>query len=569
MILSLHGGHNASAALVRHVSGSLHYRCIEAERLDRIKCSCCCERYSGDNFNSYAKSQWIKYHKRDFEELIGHLLSESGVDEDDINTLVISQYTDVNRIPRWLFKKRIIKIQHHLAHAALSYYTSPFNDALTVVFDGSGEKYNSGFEIQTAWKCSKGSLTPILHTHKPSIYDMGVGNAYELYSYLLGYGYNGCGTTMALASFAKNKPLEIDHIFSFSKRGDIFLNKHFIDVRKHIEKISYIKNGTMAFNRDYENAMRSVSLPEGYRLREKGENSLQDDFIRMAAELQLATEHVVLKYIQYALDFYPTSNLCLSGGLFLNCKINSLLRSLEKIKDIHIPTAPNDSGLALGAALCAYFRHNPPCNVEYTPYSGSMISDPKNTNGLKIFKPGDIFEYTADAIAKGNLVAWCQGKAELGPRALGHRSLLADPRNQHVTKTINDRLKKRELFRPFAPSITEEHFFECFEGSEPLPFMLETRLIKPQWKSIIPAVCHVDGSARVHVVRKKDCILFHKLISCFYQHTGVPVLLNTSLNRNGEPIVNTSDEALTLLKQDMVDIVVINDFVYLSKNIGE
>lgn len=567
MILSIHGGHNASASLITKKNGEIKSWCIEAERVDRIKMSPGCERYEGNDFSAAAKSKWIINKKSDFSLLLKRLFIEVGITEADVDIIVISQNTDVRRIPRELSNKNIIKIPHHLAHAALSFYTSNFREALVVVCDGEGELTDKGYETQTAWKFDSKGYTKLMATYKKDHYEMGIANAYEIYTYWLGYGYNGCGTTMALASFSSEHSEIADNLFVKDEYNNIFVNKNVIDLQEHVKKQNYVKKGTVAFNQEHEKMMRSISLPTRYKLRYPPESSINNDFITMAADIQYATERAVISYIENVRKIFPSDFICMGGGTFLNCNLNSKIRELPGVKDIHVPTAPGDGGLSLGAALAYYFSCNEKCKVADTAFIGCGIipTKPNDSDSITCIKLSDIAQKAAKLIADGNIVGWCQGRAEFGPRALGNRSLLADPRTMKSHTRINEMLKHREAFRPFAPIVLEEHYSECFEGVLPIPYMLETRKIKANWREKIPAVCHVDNSARVQIVNSQNSPKLNELIEAFYRLTEVPVLINTSLNRNGEPIVNDASEAIELLRRGMLDYLIIGDYLYFQK----
>ena len=567
MILSIHGGHNASASLITKKDGEIKSWCVEAERVDRIKMSLGCEKYEGSDFSSSAKSKWIINKKSNFSLLLKRLFSEAGITEADVDIIVISQNTDVSRIPKDLSSKKVIKIPHHLAHAALSFYTSNFEEALVVVCDGEGELTDKGYETQTAWKFDSKGYTELMATYKKDHYEMGIANAYEIYTYWLGYGYNGCGTTMALASFS-NKHTEIaDNLFVEDEHNNIFVNKKIIDLQGHVKKVNYVKKGTVAFNQDHEKMKRSISLPPKYKLRYSPDPSIKNEFIMMAADIQYATEKAVISYIEKARKMVSSECICMGGGTFLNCNLNSKIRELPGVKNIHVPTAPGDGGLSLGAALAYYFSYNEKCKVADTAFIGCSIVPikPNDSDSITYIKIANISQKAAELIADGNLVGWCQGRAEFGPRALGNRSLLADPRTMKSHTRINEMLKHREAFRPFAPIVLEEHYSECFEGVLPIPYMLETRIIKEQWREKIPAVCHVDNSARVQIVNSQNSPKLNELIEAFFRLTDVPVLINTSLNRNGEPIVNDAVEAIELLRKGMLDYLIIGDYLYFQK----
>lgn len=564
-ILSLHGGHNASASIIRDEKGKIKCWCIESERIDRIKMSCVCDRYTGDDFSPKKKSEWILSKKTDFSNLIQHIMDESGVTYEEIDKIVLSQNTDIKRLPYKFLYKPIEYVSHHKAHAALAYYTSKFDDALVIVCDGSGEKVDDGYETQSAWSCSGSKIEKIMGTYKKNTYNMGIGNAYELYTYWLGYGYNGCGTTMALASFDEECGKYDKGIFQFSTNGDVFLNKQFVDVESHVKKIGYVKKGTMAYNQEHEKAMRSIELPRGYRLRNYNDNSVQKEFIIMASDIQHATEKAVTYYLDFAHKKKTMhKSVCLAGGVFLNCNLNSKIREEEWVDDIYVPTAPGDGGLSLGGALSVYFASHERCPIYQTEYIGTKIKklSLENRDDICAKVYDNIYEETAKQLAEGKIVGWCQGRAEFGPRALGHRSLLADPSKQDIPMYINNKLKHREAFRPFAPSVLEEKYYEYFEGEMPIPYMLETRKIRDAKIAEIPAVCHIDRSARVQVVSKDNCKELYCLLKEFDKITNIPVLLNTSLNRNGEPIVDSAEDAAKLLSKGMIDLLVIDDTMY-------
>lgn len=567
MILSIHGGHNASASLITKKDGEIKSWCIEAERVDRIKMSLGCERYEGSDFSSSTKSEWLSNKKSNFSLLLKRLFSEARITEADVDIIVISQNTDISRIPEKLNNKYIIKIPHHLAHAALSFYTSNFKEALVVVCDGEGELTDKGYETQTAWKFDNKGYTKLMATYKKDHYEMGIANAYEIYTYWLGYGYNGCGTTMALASFSNEHSETADNLFVEDEYNNIFVNKSIIDLQEHVKKLNYVKKGTMAFNQEHEKMMRSISLPPKYKLRYSQESSINNDFIMMAADIQYATEKAVISYIENARKILPSNFICMGGGTFLNCNLNSKIREMSGVKDIHVPTAPGDGGLSLGAALAYYFSYNERCKVADTAFIGCNILPikPNDSDNIAYKKITNISQKAAELIVEGNLIGWCQGRAEFGPRALGNRSLLADPRTMKSHIRINEKLKHREAFRPFAPIVLEKYYSECFEGVLPIPYMLETRKIKEHWRAKIPAVCHIDNSARVQIVNSQNSPKLNELIEAFYRLTGVPVLINTSLNRNGEPIVNDAVEAIELLRKGMLDYLIIGDYLYFQK----
>lgn len=257
----------------------------------------------------------------------------------------------------------------------------------------------------------------------------------------------------------------------------------------------------------------------------------------------------------------------MSGGTFLNCNLNTLIRELDRVQNIHVPTAPGDGGLAVGAALDEYFSCNPRCIVEDTAYIGRKIFkvDLDDNDDIACISPNDINAFSATLIKEGYLVGWCQDNSEFGPRALGNRSLLVDPCNPDLPRKINDRLKHREAFRPFAPVMLEEDFETIFYGDMPIPYMLETRKIRKNYREKLSAICHVDDSARIQIVNQYNNFKLYKLLCVIKEKCGMGILVNTSLNRNGEPIVDTCEDALNLLKSSLIDYLVVEDTIYYKK----
>lgn len=272
--------------------------------------------------------------------------------------------------------------------------------------------------------------------------------------------------------------------------------------------------------------------------------------MNIAATVQHVFEQDVLRYLEELED--KTENLCLSGGSFLNCNANTKIVQQSKFKNFHHFPACGDDGTSVGSAL--YVLHN-------------ILNYPKQNYYPKELcyagKEYDIeipdYQYLAQQLASGKIIGWFQGRSEFGPRALGNRSILADPRNFHNRELINHVVKNREWFRPFAPVVLEECFQDWFDFPFPSPFMLYTAKVKQSEK--IPAVTHVDGSARFQTINRETNPHYYDLIKIFGEITGVPVLLNTSLNGNGQPILETEQEAKEFFKRSNLDLMVINGIV--------
>jgi carbamoyltransferase len=269
--------------------------------------------------------------------------------------------------------------------------------------------------------------------------------------------------------------------------------------------------------------------------------------MNVAATVQDVFEKDVLGYLDSLEN--KTNNLCLSGGSFLNCNANSKIVRQSKFKNFHHFPACGDDGTSVGSAL--YVAHHILNEPRYNYQSKDLCYTGKDH---QIETPD--YSYIANQIANGKIIGWFQGRSEFGPRALGNRSILADPRNFHNRELINHVIKNREWFRPFAPVVLEEHFQEWFDFPFPSPYMLYTAQVKQPEK--IPAVTHVDGSARFQTINKETNLHYYNLIKKFEEITNVPVLLNTSLNGNGEPILETEEEAFNFFKKSNLDLIVIN-----------
>jgi len=268
-----------------------------------------------------------------------------------------------------------------------------------------------------------------------------------------------------------------------------------------------------------------------------------------------------------------SDNLVFSGGCALNSSFNGDVTERSGFKNLFVPPAPSDDGNAVGAALLAHRQDHPGAHAPsplHSPYLGSRIDDKELAHYLNSarmlgqvdVKPKDLCRYVAQEIAAGKVIAWVQGRAEFGPRALGNRSILADPRDAGMKERINSIVKFREGFRPFAPSILHEHGDAYFENYSLTPYMEKTLRIRPEKRAEIPAVCHVDHTGRLQSVLRECNPRYHELISEFHALTGTPVLLNTSLNVMGKPIVHGAGDAFGIFLSSRIDILVIDDLVF-------
>ncbi len=423
-----------------------------------------------------------------------------------------------------------VLIQHHLAHAAAAYYTSPFQRAACLSIDSSGPypDWSSLFALGDGSK-----LAPM---RCPGIM---IGNAYGWFCEWLGLGpsLHKAGTLMGLAAYGKPSSLAREKALEYGR--------------------SWFERGEeddMVWCR----RMWSELTGRGEDFRFSREESASCEAQNIAASIQHVLEEVLVssaaKLYEEALGQHD-GNLCLSGGTSLNCDANAAILDQAPFKTQHLFPGCGDDGIAVGAALYAAHMTLGLPRVSYEPfeiaYLGRSYAPPPDFGS-----PLDLGE-VARVLAAGGVVAWFRGRSEFGPRALGNRSLLADPRSSDMRDRINFKIKNREWFRPFAPVVPLEDAADWFDLKEASPYMLRlARVLKPL---LIPAVSHVDGTARVQTLRRQDNPGIYDLLRAFGGLTGVPVLLNTSLNGNGEPLCETPQDAIRFFGNAPIDMLVIED----------
>ena len=478
----------------------------------------------------------------------------------------LHSYLDV--IPKWLHKRlwikndikkhlkgfsgKIIFPEHHLSHAAHAYYTSPFKESAILTVDGVGEWTTTSFG--TASDNFIQLTNDIRWPHS-------LGLFYSAFTYFLGFKVNeGEYKLMGLSSYGEPKYYDLitDNLIDIKDDGSIHLNMKYF-----------------AFTHDKVMTNNNFSELFGIMPRKHDEKPSQIHF-DIGASAQKVLEDVLLKMAAYIHDQTGMKNLCFGGGVALNGVANYRLLKESPFEKIHIPPSPGDAGSAVGAAQYLYFIHHKKPRkiiidngeaVNENVYVGPSYDDNEITRYLETnnvpyekFDKKILLEKTARLISQGKIVGWYQGKMEWGPRALGNRSILADPRNSQMKDILNEKIKHREPFRPFAPSILEEFTSEYFDIDIPSPYMLMVANVKKP--KIIPAVTHVDGTGRLQTVSKKSNLLYYELINEFYKITGVPVIINTSMNVMGEPIVNTPAQAYNMItKTDMDYLIMGNNII--------
>lgn len=454
------------------------------------------------------------------------------------------------------FDGRVEFFKHHLCHMASSFFMSGFEKATLVSMDGLGE-------IETtvaAYGDNKGISTIASQEFPHSL-----GLLYQAISAFLGYRFGSEGTVMALASFGNG-----DEIVSQGKSYNEIFD----------EMIILKDDGLFDINPDYFNfpytktGWVSNKFTEIFSTHKSFEAPITQHHKNIAAGLQNVFEKSYLHVIRHAIQNTGCKNLCLAGGCALNCVANGKIRESTDARELYIQPAANDAGTSIGAGFYAasiYDKTMSRCDRMNTTYWGPSYEDELIHNllykhGFR-FNPIDDPAYEAAKLLDENkVIGWFQGRMEFGPRALGNRSILAPPNSLAVKDHINHNIKHREAFRPFAPSILQEHVHEYFKTSSDSPFMLEACHIRSDRKKDILGIIHIDDTSRIHVVTPERNQRYYDLIHHYYRLSGIPIVLNTSFNDKGEPIVCSPKDALADFIKLPLDALIIGGFLLLKEN---
>jgi carbamoyltransferase len=488
---------------------------------------------------------------------------------------IISQELNkiVNKKINW--DNKLLFSEHHLSHAASAFYPSPFKNAAILTMDGVGEWTTTSLAIGQSNK-----LDIVKEIHFPH----SLGLLYSAFTYYAGFKVNsGEYKIMGLAPYgiAEYYDKIKDNLINIKDDGSFQLDMNYFDY------CTGLKMTNNKFNKLFGGPPR------------KPESIISQKEMNLAASIQKVTEEVVIKLCANIQKETGQNNLCLAGGVALNCVANGALIKKKIFRNIWIQPASGDAGGAIGAALSIYYSmlNNPRIISEKDKMSGSYLGpEYKHDEILKSLKElkanykeyniGSLYEEVAGFLSVGKAVGWMQGKMEFGPRALGNRSIIADPRSPKMQKILNLKVKYRESFRPFAPSILFEDLNNWFDLKICSPYMLlvgnlikekKIKMTKEESKlfgidklnierSTIPAVTHVDYSSRIQTVHKETNPKYHQLITNFKKITGCPILVNTSFNIRGEPIVQSVEDAFKCFMGTDLDILVIDNFVLKKEN---
>ncbi len=471
--------------------------------------------------------------------------------------------------------KKIFFSEHHLSHAASAFFPSPFEEAIILTADGVGEWATTTVAIG-----KKNNLEIKKEIHFPH----SLGLLYSAFTYYTGFKVNsGEYKLMGLAPYGqpKYKDLIYDNLIDVKNDGSFRLNQNYFN---------YSTGLTMTNEKFHELF--------GNKPRDSKKDKITEFHMDIASSIQKVTEEIMIKICNSLKNEYGIDNLCLAGGVALNCVANGKILKNNIFKNIWIQPAAGDAGGSLGAALAFWHielnkeRISNNKDVMKGSYLGPSFSDEEiqkslNNIGAKfeLLDEDLLIEKTADDLSKGNAIGWFQGRMEFGPRALGGRSIIGDPRSPNMQKNLNLKVKYRESFRPFAPSVLREDVNEWFDLNSDSPYMLLVADIKKEKqnqmsedekklfgidklnikRSDIPAVTHVDYSARVQTVHKETNKKYYNLIKKFKDKTNCPVIVNTSFNVRGEPIVNTPEDAFNCFMGTELDNLVIGN-CYLKKS---
>ena len=471
------------------------------------------------------------------------------------------------------YEGKILFSSHHESHAASAFYPSPFKEAAFLTMDGVGEWETTSFGV------GKGNKIEVLETLK---FPHSLGLLYSAFTYYCGFRVNsGEYKLMGLAPYGEPKYTDI----IFNEMIDLKADGSF---KINMKYFGYCNSLKMT-NREFDGLF---GMPA-----RKPETKITQKYMDIAASIQKVTEEIMLRMARYVHGVTGQDKLCLAGGVALNCVGNGKIMRDGPFKEIWIQPAAGDAGGALGAALLAWYQYlgnarfaddisdKQKASLLGTHYDDDTIESflKKGNIAYKKLSKSDIPSVVADLIAGSNVIGWFQGRMEFGPRALGARSIIGDARSPEMQTKMNIKIKYRESFRPFAPSVLWDKAPEWFDLKQESPYMLLVSPVKEnkrkesdnelkagfdklkEIRSLVPAVTHVDYSARIQTVKRSDNPLYYDMIKSFYDKTGCPVIINTSFNVRGEPLVCTPEDAYRCFMRTEMDYLVMGNFVLNKK----
>jgi carbamoyltransferase len=465
----------------------------------------------------------------------------------------IKQYFNLVRKLKWMFSKAQIKFtSHHDSHIGYSYLTSPYREAAILSIDGVGEWDT------TVLAYGKGNIWDTLETTK---FPHSMGMLYSTFTAFLGFKPNeGEYKVMGLAPYGNPKTFshKFREIIYPSKKGGYTLN---------MKMFQYDKSDEVMFTSELSNHLGILPrLPE---------EEITQEHKDLAAAVQFIYEMYFFRLLKDLHRKTKCDNLVLGGGCAYNGTANGKISKKTGFKNVWIPNAPSDAGSSIGACLISYYNSTHPHRIDNTnPYLGpKYLSDVvkkelQNYNKKLIYNKlsdDEIISVVADAISNGKVVAWFEGRLEFGARALGHRSILADPTNGEMKSRINKIVKKREGFRPFAPIVKLEDVSTYFEWDKSVPYMNQIVGVKKEYRNMLPAITHVDGTARIQTLNREDCVRIYDLLTELEKQNEYPIVLNTSFNVKDQTMIRDPKTAIDTFLEVELDMLVIEDYVITKK----
>ncbi len=449
------------------------------------------------------------------------------------------------------WKEKILFSEHHLSHAASAFFPSPFDKAAIVTIDGVGE-----WTTTSIYKGKKNQIEPLEEMKFP----FSLGLLYSAFTFFCGFKINsGEYKLMGLAPYGKPRFVKIieENIVKINSDGNFELN---------MDYFSFHRKNYMINNKFFKLFNCKPREPE---------SKIDAIYMDIAASIQKVTEKIYLNIILKAKKITQEENLCLAGGVALNCVANGYLYNKKIFKNIWVQPAAGDAGSAIGAALSFYHLglKKPNTNLRndsdkmQNSLLGQSFKKENYLNALRkeklpynYYNDKDLFDVIAQDLINQKIIGWFQGRMEFGPRALGNRSIIADPRSKEMQNELNLKIKFRESFRPFAPIVLEEVFNDWFDGKKS-KYMSFVSNVK---RNNVHAVTHIDSTSRVQTISKNDKRKIRRLIEIFYKKTDIPMLINTSFNIRGEPIVYSPYDAIKCFKKTNMDVLVLGNF-YIKK----
>lgn len=466
------------------------------------------------------------------------------------------EFANITGIDEKIIKQKIHQVEHHRSHLASAFFASPFNEAALLSIDGSGDFTTTMIGVGN---------NNNFHVLDSVDFPVSVGSFYTAFTQFLGFPHYGDEyKVMGLAPLGEPKYVEkLRDVIQFTENGLFSWNHKYFKSAKDV---------VVTYGEDhipFVGTLYTSYLEEKFgKAREKGAE-LTQYHKDLAASVQRFTEELIFHIVNHLQKRTGLKNLCIAGGVAQNSVANGKILKNSDFENLYIPSAGHDAGISMGAAYYVYNKilKQPRVNAIYSAYTGSIFNNEeieiylksRNINYTR-YEDNELYDRVTNCLIDSGVVGWFQGRAEFGPRALGGRSILADPRRNDAKDLLNAKIKRRESFRPFAPSILREYVDEYFEMNDNVPFMEKVFPIRKEKHSCIPAVTHVDGTGRLQSVDMHVSPRYYHLIEAFRKKTGVPILLNTSFNEN-EPIVNTPGEALDCFLRTQMDMLVLENCV--------